>query len=130
MPIASKMFSVQSMGLGFIQDQFQQAPKRMAKSMDEGLNDLAVTVAREAKRIVAVDTGLLRSMIFVRRHAFNKYEIVASTHYASYVEYGTWKMVARPYLRPALYRYSGTWKQKVLDRFERSSKGYFKRTST
>lgn len=127
MPIASKIFSVKSMGLGFIQDQFQSAPKKLDKSMDEGLNELALLVARESKRIVPVKTGLLRSMIFVRRLDFNKYEIVAATHYANYVEYGTWKMVARPYLRPALYRYSGTWQKKVLDRFERKTKGYFKR---
>lgn len=127
MPIASKLFSVKSMGLGFIQDNFQSAPRTMDKSMDEGLNEVALLVVKEAKRIVPVDTGKLRANIFVRRIDFNKYEIVAATDYATYVEYGTWIMVARPYLRPALYRYSGTWQKKILDRFERKTKGYFKR---
>ncbi len=119
-------FGVRTAGFGFIEQKLKDAPKQLDKAMDDGLNDLATLVAREAKRIVPVDTRKLQNSIFVRKEGQAKYKIVAATNYASHVEYGTHKMVARPYLRPALYRYSSTWKKKVLDRFERASKGYFR----
>jgi len=126
--VTAMKFSVQTIGMGFIQDGIRNAPKHLARAYEEGLNDAAVIIAQEAKRIVPVKTGKLQNSIFVRRSGVNKYEIVAATTYAGFVEYGTSKMVARPYLRPALYRFSSTWKKKVLDRFERNTKGYFKRT--
>lgn len=126
MPFLQKGFSVKTVGLGLVKNMLDALPKNLMDSFTEETRETALAVVREAKRIVPVDTGKLRSNIFVREHAFNDFEIVAATDYASYVEHGTVNMVARPYIRPALYRYSGTYGKKILDRFERKMKRYYR----
>lgn len=61
----------------------------------------AFDVEGEAKRIVPVDTGRLRASIIAQRINPNKWEVSANTNYASFVEFGTVKMIAQPYIRPA-----------------------------
>lgn len=60
----------------------------------------------EAKRIVPVDTGYLRSTIKagIEGKAYDDMFCwaEATAEYAQYVEYGTWKMRAQPYFHPAL----------------------------
>lgn len=53
-----------------------------------------------------VDTGNLRASIRVRPINAQKFEIVAATEYAAYLEYGTSKMKARPFMGPMLQRVS------------------------
>lgn len=73
-------------------------------------------VEAEAKKIVAIDTGALMSSIHTKYHPVeiaayvgtNKEALIKAsktgsiTFYALYVELGTYKMRARPFLRPAL----------------------------
>lgn len=58
-----------------------------------------------AKQFVPIDTGELRDSIKAERVVANQYvlrgDITANTVYALYVEFGTYKMSAQPYLRPA-----------------------------
>jgi HK97 gp10 family phage protein len=76
-------------------------------------------IADTAREIVPVDTGTLRDSIVAETPVMTGNEIrcviSANTYYAIYVEMGTWKMAARPYLKPALY--------KNKDEFERQMKG-------
>ena len=123
--VVVKGFSAQFTGMKLFDNMLQDLPSKLSKEANESAREGALDVAREAKRIVAVDTGFLRSTIFVRELDYNRFEIVATAPYAGYVEYGTYRMVARPYIRPALFRFSGTWKKKILDRFERAIRGYF-----
>lgn len=53
-----------------------------------------------ALRLVPVDTGWLKSTIRTEATA-NEAQLIASAPHAGYVEYGTRKMAAQPYLRPA-----------------------------
>ncbi len=124
--VIERAFSVKTVGLGLVKDMLDDLPKKLMDAFTEETREIALNVVREAKRIVPVDTGYLRSQIFVREESFNKFEIVADTHYAGFVEYGTWKMIARPYIRPALYRYSVSYGRKILDRFQRMIKGYYR----
>jgi hypothetical protein len=58
-----------------------------------------------AKRLCPVDTGRLRASIAwrIERDAIGLHAKVGSNvAYAAYVEFGTRRMAARPYLRPAL----------------------------
>lgn len=51
-----------------------------------------------------VDTGFLRSSIttdIVRGSGVTTGEVGPTAHYGAYVEYGTWRMAAQPYLGPA-----------------------------
>lgn len=58
-----------------------------------------------AKMLAPVDTGLLRMSIFTsfKDDGFVA-EVGPSTHYAIYLEFGTKRMAARPYMRPAVDR--------------------------
>lgn len=62
----------------------------------------AQTVCESAKSLCPVDTGLLQSSINVQP-AGNTAVISADTEYAVFVEFGTSKMAAQPYLVRPLF---------------------------
>lgn len=66
------------------------------------LLELMHAVERHAKRLAPVDTGRLRaSIIVIPRAPSDKIVCVAGVDYAVYQEYGTYKMKAQPFMRPA-----------------------------
>lgn len=71
----------------------------------------AIRTVRHAKRIAPVDTGRLRSSI-THEVGGDAEGIVArvgtNVEYAAHLEYGTVRMSARPFLRPALAQIAGT----------------------
>jgi len=71
----------------------------LAFTVDD-LAEGALVIATQAENNCPVDTGFLRSTVFVRE-AGDDVEIGFEAPYASYVEFGTYKMAAQPYLRPA-----------------------------
>lgn len=63
---------------------------------------VADKVAVSARALAPVDTGYLRSSIrSVSVERAKSAEVVVDAPYAAYVEYGTYKMAAQPYLTPA-----------------------------
>lgn len=69
------------------------------------LSRRAVRVDAAAKRLCAVDTGRLRSSINWRLAADARGLLAligTNVHYAPHVEFGTFRMRAQPFLRPAL----------------------------
>lgn len=83
--------------------------KRLFESEDgpvaKYLAKLAVRVVSAAKRLCPVKTGRLRASIGWRmaKDGLGLLVIVGTNVlYAIFVEMGTWKMAARPFLRPAL----------------------------
>jgi HK97 gp10 family phage protein len=60
----------------------------------------ALVIAIQAENNCPVDTGFLRSTVFVQESG-EEVQIGFEAPYASYVEFGTYKMAAQPYLRPA-----------------------------
>jgi len=63
----------------------------------------ALLVERTAKQLCPVDTGTLRrSITHVIAPDRKSASIGSNVEYAPYVEMGTVKMTAKPYLRPAL----------------------------
>ena len=56
-----------------------------------------------------VDTGTLRASIRSIPAGRLTYHIAAGTHYAPYLEYGTAKMAARPYMGPVF----ASWAKKI-----------------
>ena len=79
-------------------DAFLDAVKTNAETI---LSIVARKIAASARQIVPVDTGALKSSIEIRQESL-KAHIGSDLHYAGYVEAGTSKMSAQPYLRPAL----------------------------
>lgn len=78
------------------------------REIDRGIHGLLErigdAIARDAQRFVPVDTGELRDSIHVEPPHGRTVRIVATADYAAYVEDGTSRMAAQPYLKPALYR--------------------------
>ena len=72
----------------------------------------------EITSLGAVDTGRLRASI---SHASdeNSAYIGTNVEYAPYVELGTRKMAARPFLKNAVANYTGEYKQIVEDGLKR-----------
>ena len=72
----------------------------------------AFGVEAEAKRIVPVDTGRLRNSITTRVDPGGLSATIAPhTDYEAFVEFGTRRMRAQPYMRPAAEKMRGPFKE-------------------
>jgi len=76
-----------------------------------------------AKEMCPVDTGRLRGSITTDKRYIQKFlvEVGTNVDYASYVELGTKKMDARPYLFPAFFMFEGEIEKaikRILDKDE------------
>lgn len=60
----------------------------------------ALDIEADAKALCPVDTGALRGSIKAEVEGFRA-EIAPHKEYAAYVEFGTYKMAPRAYMRPA-----------------------------
>ena len=67
------------------------------------LDDILNRIADDARLIVPIDTGALRASIRTTRDGLTG-TVGSDLDYASYVEEGTSRMAAQPFLSPALYR--------------------------
>jgi HK97 gp10 family phage protein len=83
-------------------DKFPELSQKAHEQIRQVLRKAAFDVEAHAKKVVPVDTGNLRNSI---QSSFpDEFVAVVGTHveYAPYVEFGTYKMAARPYLMPAV----------------------------
>lgn len=67
----------------------------------DAVRKAAEAVAEEARRMCPVDTGALRNSITVSSDGSGA-EVIAGKDYAVFVEFGTYKTAAQPFLVPAL----------------------------
>lgn len=74
----------------------------IAKAKARALEICGGTAERYAKQYCPVDTGNLRNSIAHEQRDENTEAVGTNVQYAPYVELGTRKMTARPYLRPAV----------------------------
>jgi HK97 gp10 family phage protein len=76
----------------------------LSKPIMEGVR----RIQADAKRLAPVDTGYLRESIHVMPLGFSGYrfggKVYDTVEYAPHQEYGTVKMRARPFMRPAYNR--------------------------
>jgi HK97 gp10 family phage protein len=78
------------------------------EAIQQGLLMCAVTCEGHAVGAAPVDTGRLRASI-THEVAGHTATIGTSVEYAPYVELGTSKMAAQPYLKPALADHTGEY---------------------
>ncbi len=90
-------------------DAIAAAAADMSGVLDAG----AQIVAEAARGACPVDTGRLRASIEVSADG-NSASVTAGAPYAAYVEFGTWKMAAQPFLTPALLNNSGAAAQAII----------------
>jgi len=70
--------------------------------VDEALKHAAELCVAEAKRFAPVRTGRLRDSIRVLEQGEGYVTVGSDVEYAPYVEYGTYRMAPRSFLRPAV----------------------------
>lgn len=84
--------------------------KQVETKVDVGMQKACTVVRNDAARICPVDTGRLRSSLAYEIETKGK-EIIGrigtNVEYSIFVEYGTSRMAAQPYLRPALEKNKG-----------------------
>lgn len=76
--------------------------RQAQQATDRELERSSIRIERGAKNRAPVDTGQLKKTIFQGKAGSLTYKVVAPVHYAVYLEKGTRKMRAKPFLRPAL----------------------------
>ena len=86
-----------------------------------GLEAVGLQAENYAKRKCPVDTGRLRNSI---THTVKGMEVYIGTNvdYAPYVEYGTSKTKAQPFLKPAAQNHAGEYK-KIFEYYLQNAEG-------
>lgn len=75
------------------------------RRIDLALEKAARDIEALGKAVVPVDTGALKNSIQARKTDKElEREVAAGQHYAGFVEFGTTRMPARPFLTPAFER--------------------------
>jgi len=78
---------------------------RLKESFSQQLQTFGGLMRNYAYDICPVRTGYLRSTIFFKPVGLLDFEFGASADYALFVEMGTYRMAAQPFIRPALEAY-------------------------
>lgn len=84
--------------------------------LSTAVRDTAYKIERTAKQNAPVDTGRLKGSITTELDLGGtnpSAEIGTNVEYAPYVEYGTYKMAARPFLNPAYDRHIEEFEENV-----------------
>lgn len=95
-------FSYTVKGLDKFMRKVQNKPREARRAVSAELQRSALRVERKAKMKAAVDTGFMRNGIFVVRVGMLRYKVTSPAGYSVYVELGTRKMKAQPFLGPAV----------------------------
>ncbi len=84
-----------------VSDRLPELQGQLRQQASAAIRKAAYDVEAHAKAVVPVDTGNLKNSIQTTMESV--LTAIVSTHveYAPYVEYGTRRMAARPYLGPA-----------------------------
>lgn len=87
-----------------------EAISGMEMARMRALEIIGMKAEKYAKALCPVDTGNLRNSIAHQTVGNNEVHIGTNVEYAPYVELGTVRMSARPYLRPAVSAHLGEYK--------------------
>ena len=112
-----------------LQKAMKAMPDLITEELGKAVRDLVLIVEARAKELCPVDTGKLRASITPVIESWAAGYIGTNTHYAPYVEFGTKKMAAQPFLEPAFLegrkqakKVFGKAISRAISRFERRAK--------
>lgn len=92
-------------GVEQLKSNFKKISKTASNEVEQALINGALMVERDAKIKAPVDTGRLRQSLSYQEENFGSknpaVKVGTNVDYAPPVEFGTSKMAARPFLRPA-----------------------------
>ena len=92
-------------------DNSEEAARCIREAVGRALEEIGLAAEGYAKRACPVDTGNLRNSItHVVESAENAVYVGTNVEYAPYVELGTSKMQAQPFLRPAATEHGSTYR--------------------
>ena len=80
----------------------KEVSEQFKKAVERGLTAAAIIVESDAKLRSPIDSGTLMGSIAKGKVVNSSIQIGTNIEYAPYVEYGTSRMAAQPYLTPAL----------------------------
>lgn len=90
-------------GLPAILKNFEKAHADMPQYFKNAMSNSVTKIRSDAQAIVPVRTGMLKKSITVRTDSNPLMGwVLVGQPYGIYVEEGTWKMRAQPYLKPSL----------------------------
>lgn len=88
-------------GLAETQAALRKSVPGLTQKVDAEIQYAGIACQRYAKQLCPVDTGRLRSSIQYVNTGQGSCMVDTNTFYAIFLEFGTSKMAARPFLRPA-----------------------------
>lgn len=110
------MISIELRGYDKFREFCRYFPLKARIVLDEFSNEASRLIAQRAKRLAPVRTGRLRASIEATREG-----VRVLVPYAKFVEYGTRKMKAKPFLRPAISEFVNELRsilaEKMIDMF-------------
>ncbi|MBP2621125.1 HK97-gp10 family putative phage morphogenesis protein [Streptococcus panodentis] len=80
----------------------QQKGRKARIAVNQELNRSSLRVERAAKLYAPWDTGWLSESIYSMQASALGYKVISPVYYSIYVELGTRKMNAQPFLEPAV----------------------------
>lgn len=81
---------------------FQKQPAIIQREADDIVFNTALRIETRAKSIAPVDTGYLKQHIKAEKTGMLSADVDSSANYSIFLEMGTRKMPAQPFMRPAL----------------------------
>ena len=94
-----------------ITDNSDEFAKALPEQIEQALTAIGLTAESYAKRDCPVDTGRLRNSITNAVEVGERSVYIGSNvEYAAFVELGTSRMKARPYLKPAATEHTAEYK--------------------
>lgn len=98
-------------GVTVNEDNTEECARGIVRAIDRALEEIGLAAEGYAKRACPVDTGNLRNSI---THAVEGSEdavyVGTNVEYAPYVEMGTRRTAAQPFLRPAATEHGSTYR--------------------
>lgn len=86
---------------GFLRN-VRKKPREAQRAVDKVLARSSLRVERGAKFYAPWDTGWMSNTIYSAPSGLLSHKVVSPAHYSVYVELGTRKMAAQPFMMPAL----------------------------
>lgn len=103
-------------GVTVNEDNTEEVSQGIQRAIDRALEEIGLAAEGYAKRACPVDTGNLRNSITHEVDAAEKAVYIGTNvEYAPYVELGTSRQKAQPYLRPAATEHGSQYRQVLKD---------------
>lgn len=97
-----------------------EVKKELQGAVNTALEAIGLQAESYAKLLCPVDTGRLRNSITHEQEDDTTEVIGTNVEYAAYVEMGTSRMKAQPYLEPAVTNHTSEY-QDIVERYLRNS---------